>query len=73
MKPLVLTDRPKWALGEHGEPLVLTERKEEGEKTHWEISEMEADHITPWIEGGKTVAENCQMLCMEHDRRKSSK
>jgi 5-methylcytosine-specific restriction endonuclease McrA len=47
--------------------------KEHREKTHWEISEMEADHITPWIEGGKTVAENCQMLCMEHNRRKSSK
>ena len=22
-----------------------------------------ADHLTPWHEGGKTVAENCQMLC----------
>lgn len=47
--------------------------KEHREKTHWEISEMEADHITPWIEGGKTVAENCQLLCVEHNRRKSSK
>ena len=34
---------------------------------------MEADHITPWVEGGKTVAENCQLLCVEHNRRKSSK
>ena len=34
---------------------------------------MEADHIMPWIEGGKTVAENCQLLCVEHNRRKSSK
>ena len=25
------------------------------------IEEMEADHITPWYEGGKTIAENCQM------------
>ena len=47
--------------------------KEHREKTHWEIEEMEADHITPWIEGGKTVAENCQLLCVEHNRRKSSK
>ena len=45
---------------------------EHREKTHWEIEEMEADHITPWIEGGKTVAENCQLLCIEHNRRKSS-
>ncbi len=46
---------------------------EHREKTHWEIDEMEADHITPWVEGGKTVAENCQLLCVEHNRRKSSK
>ena len=46
---------------------------EHREKTHWEIEEMEADHITPWVEGGKTVAENCQLLCVENNRRKSSK
>ncbi len=34
---------------------------------------MEADHITPWVEGGRTVAENCQMLCRDCNRRKSSK
>ena len=37
----------------------------------FDISEMEADHITPWIEGGKTNVENCQMLCQECNRRKS--
>jgi hypothetical protein len=42
-------------------------------KKHFEIEEMEADHITPWIEGGKTVLENCQMLCKEDNRRKSSR
>ncbi len=48
--------------------------KEEGrEKTHYEIDEMEADHITPWCEGGKTSVENCQLLCKEHNRRKSNK
>lgn len=41
------------------------------DKKHWDIFEMEADHITPWHEGGKTTAENCQMLCKEHNRRKS--
>ena len=40
-------------------------------KEHFEINEMEADHITPWHEGGKTTAENCQMLCREDNRRKS--
>jgi len=37
------------------------------------ISEMEADHITPWREGGKTIASNCQILCKEDNRRKSGK
>ncbi len=35
------------------------------------IEEMQADHITPWAKGGKTVAENCQMLCADCNRRKS--
>lgn len=37
----------------------------------FEIEDMEADHITPWSQGGKTLAENCQMLCRECNRRKS--
>ena len=40
---------------------------------HFDISEMEADHIKPWHEGGKTNPENCQMLCKEDNRRKSGK
>lgn len=40
-------------------------------KNHFEINEMEADHITPWHDGGKTNAINCQMLCKEDNRRKS--
>ena len=40
-------------------------------KEHFEISEMEADHITPWHDGGKSNAINCQMLCKEDNRRKS--
>lgn len=40
---------------------------------HYAIEDMEADHITPWCEGGRTEISNCQMLCKEHNRRKSSK
>jgi hypothetical protein len=40
-------------------------------KKHFKIEEMQADHITPWHEGGKTSADNCQMLCKEDNRRKS--
>jgi len=42
-------------------------------KEKFEIEEMEADHITPWHEGGKTIEKNCQMLCKECNRRKSGK
>ena len=40
--------------------------------THYAIEEMEADHITPWVEGGKTEIENCQMLCKRHNRMKGA-
>jgi len=40
---------------------------------HFEIEGMEADHIKPWHEGGKTNAENCQMLCKQDNRTKSGK
>jgi hypothetical protein len=40
-------------------------------KKHFEINDMEADHIDPWHSGGKTISENCQMLCKEDNRRKS--
>ena len=38
--------------------------------TSFEIDEMEGDHIQPWSKGGKTVAENCQMLCVPCNRYK---
>lgn len=41
-------------------------------REHFEINKMEADHITPWSKGGTTSADNCQMLCQEDNRRKSS-
>ncbi len=42
-------------------------------REHFAIDAMEADHITPWCVGGKTIPENCQMLCKEDNRRKSSR
>lgn len=48
-------------------------KKEKREKMNWDLAEMEADHIKPWHEGGKTIAENCQMLCKDDNRRKSGK
>lgn len=40
---------------------------------HFDISEMDADHITPWIKGGKTMLDNCQMLCKSCNRSKGAK
>lgn len=45
----------------------------EGTFAHFELSQMEADHITPWHAGGQTSSDNCQMLCRECNRRKSGK
>ena len=44
---------------------------EKGDDTIYEIDEMHADHIVPWSKGGKTVRENCQMLCSHHNLLKS--
>ena len=42
-------------------------------KKKFKIEEMEADHRTPWHDGGKTISENCQMLCKDDNRTKSGK
>ncbi len=39
---------------------------------YYPFEEMEADHIIPWSKGGKTTAENCQMVQKLANRRKSS-
>ena len=38
-----------------------------------DISEMEADHIKPWSQGGKTDKDNCQVLCKKCNREKGAK
>ncbi len=43
-----------------------------GRDRHYTIEEMEADHITPWSRGGRTLPENCQLLCKRHNREKSA-
>ena len=36
------------------------------------IRQMEADHIKPWSKAGKTVEDNCQMLCKPCNQRKAA-
>jgi hypothetical protein len=42
-------------------------------KKIWQISEMDADHVTAWSNGGSTDISNCQMLCKTHNRAKGNK
>lgn len=42
-------------------------------KKHFDEDKMEADHIVPWSQGGKTTEKNCQMLCQLDNRTKSGK
>ena len=34
---------------------------------------MEADHVTAWSKGGSSTVDNCQMLCIRHNRAKGNK
>ena len=36
------------------------------------FEQMHADHITPWSKGGKTISENCQMLCRDCNLKKGA-
>tara|TARA_B100001287_G_C22674482_1_gene526959 strand:- start:436 stop:1599 length:1164 start_codon:yes stop_codon:yes gene_type:complete len=38
----------------------------------WKASEMDADHVTAWSNGGESTEENCEMLCKPHNRAKGN-
>lgn len=40
---------------------------------HYEFDDMEGDHIRPWSKGGRTIPENCQMLCRDCNGKKTDK
>lgn len=39
----------------------------------YNIDELELDHIVPWSKGGKTIPENCQLLCKSCNCSKGAK
>lgn len=39
----------------------------------WKQTEMDADHVTAWSNGGATDVSNCQMLCKTHNRAKGNR
>jgi len=36
------------------------------------LNEMEADHVSAWSRGGSTSLNNCEMLCVTHNRSKGN-
>lgn len=51
----------------------IIDKHHAADDAHWEINEMDADHIIPWSKGGPTTIENGQMLCKRHNLEKSDK
>jgi len=46
----------------------------EGKKTKvYRLDEMDADHVDAWDKGGATTPENCQLLCVTHNRAKGNR
>lgn len=39
----------------------------------YELGEMDADHVTAWSKGGATDLDNCEMLCIPHNRSKGNR
>lgn len=39
----------------------------------WKLEEMDADHVTAWSKGGLTDLDNCEMLCVPHNRSKGNR
>lgn len=39
----------------------------------YELREMDADHVSAWSKGGDSSPENCEMLCITHNRAKGNR
>jgi hypothetical protein len=39
----------------------------------YDLSAMDADHVTAWSKGGATDLANCEMLCVPHNRSKGNR
>ena len=39
----------------------------------YKLNEMEADHVTAWSKGGQSDLDNCEMLCITHNRAKGNR
>jgi hypothetical protein len=39
----------------------------------YKLNEMDADHVSAWSKGGGSSADNCEMLCITHNRAKGNR
>lgn len=39
----------------------------------YKFDEIDADHVSAWSKGGESSPENCQMLCITHNRAKGNR
>lgn len=39
----------------------------------YKLDEMDADHVSAWSKGGQSSSNNCQMLCITHNRAKGNR
>lgn len=37
------------------------------------LEEMDADHVSAWSKGGQSTLDNCEMLCVTHNRAKGNR
>jgi len=58
------TKRLRYEEQYHQCPMCLRE----GNAKEYAYEEMDGDHIVPFRLGGRTIPENCQMLCIRHNR-----
>ena len=42
-------------------------------KKIWALTDMDADHVAAWSNGGGTNIKNCQLLCKSHNRAKGNR
>ena len=66
---LILIDESMDKFAEKGEYMQGGKCKHCGKE--FPLSQMHADHIKPWSFGGKTIPENCQVLCQSCNAKKS--
>jgi len=60
------------AEGESNCPLCAIGHDANKSRTY-KLNEMDADHVAAWSKGGGSSADNCEMLCITHNRAKGNR